>query len=234
MKLFLRLNFSLLLFSLFLMAGCDKEVAFKNPADVVFDVGMNPQGIGASDDLTFSDGYVILDNFTVIGERAVGEDFEFSRTFPNGLKIPFYNNLTFEDLSFELPEGAYTNLKVRFETKRSNVPSTFVEGNYDYNNPLKRSSTVHLAWNTAKIFEMAVLSSTGSNSFTLSETKKERAQIIFQPKRWFANVTELMLENATFVTDASQAQTMTIDQVTNTAIFIELDSEIGVELTCTL
>ncbi|MBL4649116.1 MAG: hypothetical protein JKY03_05245 [Aureispira sp.] len=234
MKLLLRLKFSLLLFSLFLMTGCDKEVAFKNPADVVFDVGMTPQGIGASDDLTFSDGYVILHYFTVIGERAVGEDFEFSRTFPNGLKIPFYNNLTFEDLSFELPEGAYTNLKVRFETKRSNVPSVFVEGNYDYNNPLKRSSTVHLAWNTAKIFEMSVLSPTGSSSFTLSETKKELAQIIFQPKRWFANVTELMLENATFVTDPSQAQTMTIDQVTNTAIFIELDSEIGVELTCTL
>lgn len=234
MKLFLRLTFSLLLFSLFLMTGCDKEDAFKNPADVVFNVGMNPQGIDPSDDLTFSDGYVILHHFTVVGERAVGEDFEFSRTFPNGLKIPFYNNLAFEDLSFELPQGAYTSLKVRFETMASNVPGVFVEGNYDYNNPLKPSSTVHLAWNTAKVFEVAVLSPAGSNSFTLSETKEELAQIIFQPKGCFVNVTELMLESASFVMTPSQEQIMIINQVTNTAIFTKLDSEIGVKLTCTL
>jgi hypothetical protein len=195
---------------------------------------MNPQGIDPSDDLTFSDGYVILHHFTVIGERAAGEDFEFSRIFPNGLKIPFYNNLTFEDLSFELPQGAYTSLKVRFETMTSTGPSVFVEGNYDYNNPLKPSSTVHLAWNTAKVFEVAVLSPTGSNSFTLSETKEELAQITFQPKGWFVNVTELMLENASFVMTPSQEQIMTISQVENTAIFTKLDSEIGVKLTCTL
>lgn len=216
------------------MTGCDKEDAFKNPADVVFNVGMNPQGIDPSDDLTFSDGYVILHHFTVVGKRAVGEDFEFSRTFPNGLKIPFYNNLTFEDLSFELPQGAYTSLNVRFETMASNVPGVFVEGNYDYNNPLKPSSTVHLAWNAAKVFEVAVLSPAGENSFTLSETKEELAQIIFQPKGWFVNVTELMLENASFVITPLQEQIMTIDQVQNTAIFTKLDSEIGVKLTCTL
>jgi len=234
MELHLRLIFSLFLFALFLMTGCNKEEVFKKPADVVFNVRMNPQGIDPSDDLTLSDGYVILHHFTVIGERAVGEDFEFSRTFPNGLKVPFYNNLTFEDLSFELPQGAYTNLKVRFETKSSSTPGVFVEGNYDYNNPLKPSSTVHLAWNAAKIFEVAIQSPTGSNAFILSETKQELAQIIFQPKRWFANVTELMLENASFITTPSQEQIMTIDQVTNSAIFTAIDSEIGGELRATL
>ncbi|MFT5647229.1 MAG: hypothetical protein ACI976_001918, partial [Aureispira sp.] len=79
-----------------------------------------------------------------------------------------------------------------------------------------------------------VLSPTGSNSFTLSETKEELAQIIFQPKGWFVNVTELMLESASFVMTPSQEQIMTINQVTNPAIFTKLDSEIGVKLTCTL
>lgn len=233
MKLHLPLHFSLFLLSLFLMTGCDKEDAFKNPADVVFNVGMNPQGIAPSDDLTLSDGYVVLHHFTVIGERAVGENFEFSRTFPNGLKVPFYNNLTFEDLSFELPQGAYTSLKIRFETMSSSLPGIFVEGNYDYNNTLKPSSTVHLVWNAAKVFEVDVLSSTGSNEFILKETTEELPQIVFQPKRWFVNVTELMLENASFTTSASE-QIMTIDPVTNVSIFTELDSEIGLELICTL
>lgn len=234
MKLHLPLNLSLLLLSLFLMTSCDKEDAFKNPTDVVFNIGMNAQGIDPSDDLTLSDGYVILHRFTVIGERAVGENFEFSRTFPNGLKVPFYNNLTFEDLRFELPQGAYTSLKVRFETMSSSLPGIFVEGNYDYNNPLKPSSTVHLAWNAAKIFEVAVLNSVGSSEFIFNESNKELPQIVFQPKRWFANVTELMLENASFATNASQQQIMTIDPVNNTSIFTKLDSEIGLELICTL
>ncbi|CAA6819126.1 MAG: Unknown protein [uncultured Aureispira sp.] len=234
MQLHLRLTFAVFLCALFLITGCDKEDTFKNPADVGFNVGMNPQGIAPSDDLTFFDGYVILHRFTLIGKRAVGEDFEFSRTFPNGLKVPFYNNLTFEDLNFELPQGTYTNLTVRFETRSSSLPGVFVEGNYDYNNPLKPSSTVHLAWNAAKTFEVAVQRPTGSNDFVLSETKQELAQIIFQPKRWFVNVTELMLENASFVTTPSQEQIMTIDQVTNIAIFTAIDSEIGGALSATL
>jgi len=234
MKEDLRLIFSVCFLLLFLMTGCEKEDTFKNPADMVFKVGMNPEGIAVSDDLTFSDGYVILHHFTVRGERTVGEAFEFSRTFPDGLKVPFYNNLTFEDLSFELPQGTYTNLNVRFETKSSAIPGVFVEGNYDYNNPLKRSSTVHLAWTAAKIFEVAIQSPTGSNAFTLSETKEELAQIIFQPKSWFVNVTELMLENASFVRISLEEQIMRIDPVTNIAIFRAVDSEIGERLTGTL
>lgn len=234
MKLLLRSNFSLFLIALFLIVGCEKEDAFKNPAAVVFNVGMNPQGTSVSDDLTFSDGYVIINQFTVIGERAVGEGFEFSRTFSNGLKIPFYNSLTFEDLSFELPQGVYTNLKVRFETANSSTPSLFVEGDYIYNNPIKPPSTVHLAWNTPKTFEVTVLSSSGSNELTLNETKKELPKIIFQPKLWFANVTELMLENASFLTLPSQEQIITIDPITNTTIFTEIDSKVGLELKCPL
>ena len=60
MKLLLRSNFPLFLFLLFLITGCSKENAFKNPVSVTFNVGMNPQGVSPSDDLTFSDGYVIL------------------------------------------------------------------------------------------------------------------------------------------------------------------------------
>lgn len=234
MKQFLLSNFLLFLFVLFLTVGCDKEDAFKNPTSVAFNMGMDPQGINPSDDLTFSDGYIIIHKFSVIGERAEGEDFEFSRTFPNGLKIPFYNNLTFEDLNFELPQGAYTQLKVRFETANSSTPSLFIEGNYDYNNPLKPSSTVHLAWNMTKTFEAIVLSPTGSNAFVLSETKEELPQITFYPKRWFANVSVLMIENASFVTTASNVQIMTIDPISNTSIFTAIDSKVGSELKCTL
>jgi hypothetical protein len=234
MKLLLHSIFSLFILLLFLITGCGKENAFKNPATVAFNVGMNPQGVAPSDDLTFSDGYVILHQFTVIGERAVGEGFEFSRTFPNGLKIPFYNNLTFEDLYFDLPQGAYTNLKVRFETANSSTPTLFVEGNYNYNNPLKPSTTIHLAWNTSKTIEVDIFNSTISQSLTLSETKKELPKIIFHPKLWFANITVLMLENASFVTTPSNQQIMTIDPITNTAIFTIIDTKVGTELTCTL
>lgn len=235
MKLLLHATFSLFLLSLFLITGCSKENTFKNPAIVTFNTGMNPQGAAPSDDLTFLDGYVILHRFTVIGERAVGEGFEFSRTFPNGLKIPFHNNLTFEDLSFDLPQGAYNSLKVRFETaSSSSTPTLFVEGNYNYNNPLKLSSTVHLAWNSSKTVEVDILSPTGSQSLTLIETKKELPKIIFHPKLWFANVTVLMLENASFVTTPSNQQIMTINPATNTTIFTIIDSKVGTELTCTL
>lgn len=234
MKLLLRSNFSLFLIFLFLLSSCEKEDAFKNPTPVIFNFGMNQQGVGGSDDLTFSDGYIIIHQFSVIGERVEGEDFEFLRTFPNGLKIPFYNNSTFDELSFDLPQGAYNSLKIRFETQSGINTNLFVKGRYLYNNPLKNPSTVHLKWNTNKVFEANVLSSTGMRSLVLNETKTETPRIIFKPKPWFADVTEMMLENASFLTTANNEQIMTIDPTNNVTIFTEIDLKIGTELKCSL
>lgn len=234
MKSLLRSKIPLLLLSFFLIAGCSKEDAFKNPTPVVFNVGMDPQGVSVSDDLTFSDGYIVINRFSVIGDRTVGEDFEFTRTFPNGLRIPFDNNLTFEDLSFELPQGEYNRLRIRFETARSNQSNLFVEGMYIYNNPLKTPSTVHLAWNTNKTFEVDVLETTGNRAIILNEAQKETPKIIIKPKPWFADVTILMLENASFLTTPSGRQIMTIDQNNNTDIFTRIDAKLGTALECSL
>lgn len=234
MKSLLRPKTPFLLLFLFLIIGCSKEDAFKNPTPVAFNFEMDPQGISVSDDLTFSDGYIVINSFSVIGDRSVGEDFEFTRTFPSGLKIPFYNNLTFEDLNFELPQGEYNRLKIRFETVRNNQPNLFVEGMYVYNNPLKTPSNIHLAWNTNKTFEVDVLGSTGNRFIVLNEAKKETPRIIIKPKPWFANVTILMLENASFQTSLSGDQIITIDQNNNTDIFTEVDTKLGTSLECSL
>lgn len=233
MKLHLRLIFSCcLLITILSMIGCDKEDAFKNPTSVAFNLGMDYQGVGGSDELTFSDGYIVLRSFSVIGRRVNAEGFEFTREFSAGLKIPFNNSLTLEDLNFDLPQGDYEALTIRFETLGSNAVNLFLDGEYVYNNPLKTPSTVHLKWNAAQQFEVNMTDLAGNTAFSLTENKLEQPNIIFDVKSWFTNTTEMMLENASFVTNNGK-QTMTIDNSTNTNLFNEVNAMVGEALVAT-
>lgn len=229
------LLFCFLLITILSTTGCsDKEDAFKNPTSVVFNMGMNYQGTGGSDDLTFEKGYIILSNFSVIGKRSGAEDFEFTRTFSNGLKIPFNNSLTFDDLNFELPQGNYDELIVRFETQENNGINFFVEGDYIYNNPNKTPSIVYLEWDASQSFEVNVTDALGNKDLILTEDQLETPKIIFRPKSWFVNTTEMMLENASFVTISVGKQIMTINNTTNTTLFTKVDAEVGTSLVCNL
>ncbi|BDS13966.1 hypothetical protein [Aureispira anguillae] len=238
MKLHLRCILPFLLFLItLLMVGCGKEDVFKNPTAVLFDITMDPSGAGASDNLTLNNGYIILSSFSVIGERDQAENFEFSRSFPNGLKIPFYSQTTFDDLSFELPQGDYSRLVVRFETVRTaaNEASLFVEGGYKYRNPNKVPSAVavHVKWSKIQQFEVDVTTALGNNKLTLSEDKVERPYIVLTPKSWFANVSELMLNNASFI-GVGGVQTIIIDENMNHTLFNEVDALVRTNLKCTL
>jgi hypothetical protein len=216
-----------------LTVGCEKEDANKNPTIVSFSLTMTPDGIGPTDDLILDDGYIVLGNFTVSGERNNAENFEFAREFPGGLKIPFMSSAVFSELQFDLPQGDYNRITVRFETLTGNDINLFVSGEYNYNNPLKPSSLVHLELNSPKIFETELTDISGMTEISLNEFKQETPDIILNPQFWFSDVTVLMLNNTNFDL-VNGEQIITIDNNNNSNIFSVVDSMAGGDIKCIL
>jgi hypothetical protein len=225
---------SLTLFMLYACTiSCGKQDLFKDPTSVSFYMGLDTLGVGGSDDLILDAGYIVLSSFRVIGERNEGEDFEFFRAFSTGLQVPFmHTSSPIADLQFELPEGNYNKITIRFETHSSTGINLFVSGKYTYSNPLKPSSLVRLEYNSSKQFEVDITDVIGNTELTLIENKEEKPQILLNPKSWFQDVNTAMLDNATFVSFGTD-QIMTIDDGTNTAVFNKVDLITGVNIKCT-
>lgn len=236
MKLHLRPIVSFWVLCVLLVIGCKKKT-FKSPTTVIFDINATAEGVGGSDFLTFDNhsGYIVLENFTVLGKRTGFEDFTFSRTFPNGLHIPLNGKLTTDDLEFELPEGNYDRLTVSFETINNRGVNLFVNGVYKYRDILKGVSMVRLEWEETRTFEVDVKDALGNGELELRSEQIEKPQIVLVPKTWFKQVSELMLNNASFVSNSSTGeQIMTIDNQTNRPIFDTLDGRLGTSIHCTL
>ncbi len=223
----------LFLMLLAITLSCEKENAFKNPTSVSFDMVLNTQGVGGSDDLRINeDGYIVLSSFTVIGERDQAESFEFQRDFPVGLLLPFGNTTAIPELQFELPQGAYKKITLRFETHQGSGNSLYLLGEYDYTGTSKMA-IVQLGFNSSKQFEVDITDLLGSKEITLNEHKAETPQIIFNPKSWFQDVTDAMLYNST-LSSVGNEQFMSIDVNNNVDIFNLVDVNVGGDIKCLL
>ncbi|MGH1335538.1 MAG: hypothetical protein ACRBFS_05365 [Aureispira sp.] len=222
-----------LLTLLLLLTGCAKDDALKEPSKVGVRFALNSTGVGGSDRLELSAGYVTLGAIEIEGERTEGDAFIFKRTFPSGLRIDFNATSSVEDLLFDLPQGEYENLKVRFTTlEQSNTPCLMVLGKYGYRQPANGSTWVDIAWRTGKTFERVVTTVQGAPTFTLEEASKTITFSI-QPKLWFQGISEVKLEQA-LCTSSTRGQVMLIDPITNDNMFQVIDLELGTTLKATL
>lgn len=216
-----------------LLTSCSKDNIFKEPSQVGVCFALNSGGVGGSDRLALSNGYVILGSMELEGERKRGASFHFKRTFPTGLRLDFNATNRVEDLLFDLPQGEYEKLTVRFSTlAQTGNPCLLVGGNYAYRQAASGSSWVDISWESSKSFECIVTTTQGTPIFTLDENSK-MITLSIQPKLWFQNISEIKLEQA-YCTTQPRGQVMLINQNNNNNMFQTIDVELGTTLKATL
>lgn len=177
---------------LVLTTSCNKEDFLKNPTPITFSLEMDSEGISNPNQMSFDSASVVLTSFTVIGDRAVAEDYEFTRTFPAGLSINLEEANAFSELQFDLPQGKYQKITLRFETSQ-----LYVRGKYITLLPQKTVSNVHLRLEKTKQFVMDITDTSGNIYLNFRESVAENPKIIFKPKNWFEWIPSTMFENAT-------------------------------------
>lgn len=189
-------NFLLLIFIFFLLS-CEKENAFKNPCKFSVRINLQYDGIGPSDDLILDDGFVLIEEIRVVGQRPDAEDFEFVRLFEQALEINADTNLIYDEFVFDLPQGTYSSLKIEFKTLSDSI-NTIIKGNYNYPNPSKPPSKIHYTNNNNKSFSLELTDTLNNELLRLSEYKEMMTVIKFDPLHWFRNIPIDMLNNANF------------------------------------
>ena len=220
-------NFAIIYLVLFLFS-CQKNEIWKQPMDLIFSVTINEQGLnGGPGDLTFSNGYIKIENITISGELENADDFSFYREFPGGLMVPFLQATEMSELKFTLPQGKYNSLKISFETSENNNENNLlVEGIFVYNNPNKDPAKVEITVETPKIIEIDVADEFGSKSFELIDGEFENPSIVLNPPYWFKNITASIMNGSNTVL-VNNEEVIVISNNHNINIFTDVESRIG-------
>ncbi len=198
-----------------LNTACKKEQdKWKQPSDVRFKVDIK-KNESASDKLQFIGGTINISEFSIDGTRVQGEDPYFETSFDDGLLIEFDSVNSVGGLSFDIPQGTYTRLNVKFKAESYGENTMVILGTYKNDDdeliPLRFESA------SSQIYNVTAKTSAGNPEIILSEENGSIGTILLDPVYWFGNVSEYSLENADLF-EVEGEMTILINEDTNKTI----------------
>lgn len=207
-----------------------KKSELKKPTELRFTVGLDKTAQSGS--LKFNSGNITFGKFGVTGNRIEGEDIDFERVFTAGLDSDLNGSAELSDLDFNLPQGSYTDLKVKFNIKEiDNEPSLVLNGTYvPTGGPAKG---VEFRYTGNQEFNITAVEESGLTPITLDKNIDRKAKIEFDPKYWFETITDDQLNNAT-VTSAQGQDKIIISSDQNANLYSIIAPRISMSNTVTL
>lgn len=195
--------------------SCKKEQdKWKLPSKVSFAVDINKND-SSSDRLQFNEGTINITEFSIDGTRVQGENPYFETTFPEGLLVEFDSLNKVDGLNFDIPQGTYTRINVKFKAESNEENTIIILGSY------KRESEeiipVRFETNSTQIYNVTAKSNNANPDIILSEEYSTNATILLDPVYWFENVSEYALENADLI-DIDGIMTILINETSNSSI----------------
>lgn len=212
--------------------ACQQQQIWKKPTPVAIRMNIKSQDTNGPGYLEFTEGQITLSKIAVEGNLNNADDFRFERNFPSGLVVNFNDTAVLEQLTFDLPQGDYAELKVHFETITSSL-NIFVAGIYDYNNPNKADAIVNFEVDSLLGFDIVVVNPQGMQEVHISDITNNNIEILLNPPHWFKNTTALMMNNANTTVIGSQSY-ITINRLSNTNIYQSAKARIGGDILSTL
>lgn len=185
-----------LLFSTSLLISACQKDKWKQPTQVSFKMDVNSEP-GMNGQLTFTGGKIVLREFSFEGERVQGDDVYFEKSFPGGLIITFNPNSGIPELSFDIPQGNYTKIRVEFEAEGNTDNSIFVEGSYTTTGGT--TYPLRLETEAVELYSIIAKHSSGSNEIVLVKDTPANALIKLDPVHWFGTVSTTLLDNADLI-----------------------------------
>ena len=209
-------NISILIIVFLISSFISCKNEWKLPTEVGFKIDINrePNSDGT---LVFTDGEIIIETFEFDGEREQGDDVYFSKSFEQGLIIPFSSSSVVEELDFDIPQGTYSKIVISFETfdKFDNI-NIIVNG--FYTNSSSERIPIRFEFTPSEEFDIVAVDYSGSNQIILNKDHPVNAQIEINPIHWFQVVSSSLLDDADLV-DINGTQTLLISDDENEDIF---------------
>jgi hypothetical protein len=195
------------------LTACQKA-ELKKPVEVNFSLKMEQDNSGQG--LKMSWGELCLTKFDVIGDRAVGDDISFIRSFENGLISDLNGSGEVAELDYDLPQGEYKSVEIWAECQSLNVAhSLILTGKY-----VDGPSTFNVRFETTESIDFSILGcnedQVGSILFDKSMAKK--VTVGFDVDYWFEEIDEDMWEDADRIVEGNQVVIL-INESSNLEIY---------------
>jgi len=197
------------------LSGCKKN-ELKKPTDVTFRMDIN-RNVSQQGHLVFTDGYVVIQNFEIDGDRKEGEDILFEKNFPQGLKVNFSPTNNISELVFDIPQGDYTDLVITFSTEYDNN-NNILSVNGTYTNTSGISFPIVYEYKDDDEITVNGVDADGDATIILDKNTPQNTLVKLDPIYWFAPVSNNLFDNASFV-DINGTQTILINSSTNEDIY---------------
>lgn len=171
------------------VTGCDDTSFQKVPTEVNVVFGVSANGTANP---SFDGGYIYLSSFEFEGRRTAGDDVNFELEFEPQLKVMFDSSISLPELQFEIPQGEYYRIDVRFETDDLEwEPNVLALGTYT--SATEGSIAVRFELESSEHFD---IKASGGDPITLTKDVAKDALIQFDPNTWFEIVPYSMFDNA--------------------------------------
>jgi len=209
-------NVSILIIIFLILSTPSCKNEWKLPTDVGFKIDINRE-TSSDGRFVFTDGEIIIETFEFDGEREQGDDVYFSKSFEQGLKIPFSSSNIVKELDFDIPQGTYSKIVISFETfDELNDTNIIVNGFYTNSNNEK--IPIRFEFTPSEEFEIVAIDYSGSNQIILNKDHPVKAKIEINPAHWFQVVSSSSLDDADLV-DINGTPTILINDDENDDIF---------------
>jgi len=199
-----------------LLLGSCKKNQLKKPTDVqvTMDINRSPNTEGT---LEFNQGYIRIAEFTYEGTRQEGAPIELSTEFSSGLTINFLSESFVSDLMADVPQGNYTDLKVRFDTfDDDDAPTLEVSGTYT--DGTSTTYPIIFQFMSSESFVIKGEDDDGQDIIVLDKDVSAFVNVQLDPVYWFDIVSANMLDNATKY-EVNGQQTIVINEEQNEDIY---------------
>ena len=114
----------------FFLYSCEQE-ELKVPTQFAVHFNLDWSDENSDERFNVSNANIFLKSFELEGSREVGDDIYFYNEFNKAIQIDLLDNKTIDSLKYEVPQGVYNNIKIRFRLINTNDTAIIMKGVYD-------------------------------------------------------------------------------------------------------
>jgi len=199
--------------AIFSFSSCKKK--WKQPTDVSFKFLLNSNSNTGL--VKFTNAYLFLNKISYTGDRKQSPTHIELQQQLNGLPINFSSGSASSALKFEIPQGTYSKIDIKYETI-SNQNATSLEINGTYVDSSGNTIAVQFIFPAADGITLTAKNASGGNEIVLIEGHPVTANITLNPNYWFASIPKSIFNDAE-VEDKNGVQTISIDKDNNEDLY---------------
>lgn len=176
------------------------------------------------------------------GYRESGEDYFFTRNYPDTLVVSFSKTTAGQIMSFEMPQGIYKRIHISLEVpalpdkNNSNATPdrTQLRGGVEiwgnYINAHGEEIPFLFIYSAIDSFDFTASSASGNQEVAISNESRRLGRLRFDPLAWMQLINPRMLQSAK-LSDVGGVPTIIISEVTNDHIYNLLANRIQTSTT---